>query len=146
MSVLRVFCALRPLVMCFCVQENIKVNVDKSLDCVIQQVDRLLQRDKLQSDSSSDDIFLLSSEDPSNSKKGADVCNHHITLNYLHILVSIREPSSLYHESPAPISHPVGCTYTFALTASASMNAENRSQVELPLFLSEHSFLPLSCR
>uniref|UniRef100_A0A3Q4BVY8 Inositol polyphosphate-4-phosphatase type I A n=1 Tax=Mola mola TaxID=94237 RepID=A0A3Q4BVY8_MOLML len=50
--------------------EKIKVNVDKSLECVIQRVDRLLQRDKLQSDSSSEDIFLLTNEEPSNSKKG----------------------------------------------------------------------------
>nr|XP_061827250.1 inositol polyphosphate-4-phosphatase type I A-like [Nerophis lumbriciformis]XP_061827251.1 inositol polyphosphate-4-phosphatase type I A-like [Nerophis lumbriciformis]XP_061827252.1 inositol polyphosphate-4-phosphatase type I A-like [Nerophis lumbriciformis] len=46
------------------------LNVDKSLECVIQKVDRLLQRDQLQSDSSSDDVFAMASEEPKNTKKG----------------------------------------------------------------------------
>lgn len=33
-------------------------------------MDRLLQRDKLQSDSSSEDVFLLANEEPKNVRKG----------------------------------------------------------------------------
>ncbi|XP_056281004.1 inositol polyphosphate-4-phosphatase type I A [Pseudoliparis swirei] len=49
--------------------DKVWLNVNKSLECVIQRVDGLLQRDKLQSDSSSEDVFLLASEETGNTKK-----------------------------------------------------------------------------
>ncbi|XP_040057617.2 inositol polyphosphate-4-phosphatase type I A isoform X1 [Gasterosteus aculeatus] len=49
--------------------DKVWLNVNKSLECVIQRVDSLLQRDKLQSDSSSEDVFLLASEETGNTKK-----------------------------------------------------------------------------
>ncbi|XP_045062658.1 inositol polyphosphate-4-phosphatase type I A isoform X4 [Coregonus clupeaformis] len=38
--------------------EKVCLNIDKSLDSVIQMVERLLAKDRLQSDSSSEDVFL----------------------------------------------------------------------------------------
>ena len=54
------------------------MNVNKSLECVLQRVSRLLQRaSTIQSDSSSEDVFLLSSEElGSVSKKGTQTHTH----------------------------------------------------------------------
>ncbi|XP_060732233.1 inositol polyphosphate-4-phosphatase type I A isoform X2 [Tachysurus vachellii] len=49
--------------------EKVWLNVDKSMDCVIHCVNRLLMRDRLQSDSS-EDVFL-SDQQPNTSKRGS---------------------------------------------------------------------------
>lgn len=63
-------------------------------------MDRLLQRDKLQSDSSSEDVFLLASEEPKNARKGTSTES-----SIAVCLLAQQQLSSLCHQN-APWSCP----------------------------------------
>uniref|UniRef100_A0A8C5GJ50 Inositol polyphosphate-4-phosphatase type I A n=1 Tax=Gouania willdenowi TaxID=441366 RepID=A0A8C5GJ50_GOUWI len=86
--------------------DKVWLNVDKSLECVMQRVDRLLAKDKITSDSSSEDVFSLANEEQCNTKKGTHTHTHthtHIQPPQ-HMACTVLETHSLVHPRDVTIN------------------------------------------